>query len=196
MSDNRNNMIIGFVIFLLLGGILTGMDTPQASTSNQTIHIECLEYMKDEDGDGQSGFIEDESCQNYPYQDGNGESKTLTFPDNPPYQTYYDLSVDFVRTFVMIECNGNLANCVGTNFESEWQFYCFFSGNIMTNDFGFIFNNFNNNWFNDGSSNYWLNTCGGFPPYPNSNLPDMGGQTTTPIPNNPTGSSNGGGAMK
>lgn len=196
MSDNRNNMIIGFIIFLLLGGILTGMETPQASIQKQTIHIECLEYMRDADGDGRNGLIEDLECQYYPYEDGNGESKTLTFPNNQPYQTYYDLSVDFVRTFVNIECNGNLANCIGTNYQSEWQFYCYFSSQVMTNSFGNIFADYNNRYFNDGSSNYWLQTCGQFPPYPASNLPDMGGQTTTPIPNNPAGNDRGGGAVK
>ena len=142
------------------------------------------------------------SCHAWPYEDGQGQSDTPLSQggNNPPYANYFDMTVDLVREFVGKECNFDLNNCIGTSFQNEVQFYCWFSDNIMDNDFGNIFDKFANVnpiGFDDGSFNTYTNTCMVFPPsnMP-STMPDNGDQINPQIPNNPSGSANGGQNMK
>ena len=197
-GEKNRNMYIPITLFVLIGSAFVGVEVINEPLAKITIHEECAKYFADEDGDGDRGLIEDDSCQNYPYADGNGESKTLTGQNsNPPYVNYFDMTVDLVRVFIINECNGNLQNCIGTNFENEVQFYCAFSNNIMTNSFDFIFSQFNQNYgIDDGSlSTFFSLNCNAFPPgtEPIKNMPNNGDQTTTPIPDNPNGQSDGGG---
>lgn len=193
----RANMILPIILFVLLGSLFVGTTLETVEPEFKKIHYDCLEYTKDEDGDGSNGIIEDQDCQDYPYTDGLGETQSFSMPPstglNPPYQTYFDLSVDFTRFFIAQECNSNLNGCAGTNFQNEVQFYCFFSQNIMTNDWYSIFDRaFNQimSVIDDGSMNVYFNTCNAFP-MP-STMNDMGTQTRSPINDNPSGSSGGG----
>ena len=193
-TNKRLNMFLPFVLFIVIGALFAG-GSPEP-IKPKTMDIECQDYTKDDDGQGGLGFISDQDCQDYPYRDGNGETSSqiggIWGTEEPPYQTYWDLSVDFVRVFVEIECSNNLANCAGTNFNNEVQFYCWFGSNIMSNDFYSIFDRaFNqiNSMPDDGSMNTHFSTCNGFPPP--TELPDMGTSNTSPIPTNSGGSGGG-----
>ena len=197
--------ILAFIIFLIVGSVFVGTTSEVKPPEVLIIHEDCQEYTKDEDGDMLNGFIDDLDCQDYPYEDGSGETSSINLPPttslNPPYQTYHDLTVDFVRFFINNECGGNLNGCIGTNFDNEGSFYCWFSDNVMSNDFFSIYDRAFNQIQSipdDGSLNVFTNTCLMFPPSNNpSELPNMGTQTSSPIAENPSGDSNGGqGGMK
>ena len=198
-EKKRANMILPLILFVLLGSLFVGTTLETVEPEVKKIHQDCLEYTKDEDGDGANGIIEDQDCQDYPYSDGSGESSSINLPPttglNPPYQTYFDLSADFTRFFIQQECNSNLNGCIGTNFQTEVQFYCWFDQNVMTNDWYSIFDKAFNQILSvvdDGSMTTYQNVCQAFPSYPGSTLPDMGTQTRSPINENPSGSSDGG----
>jgi len=197
-EKNYQSIVFAFLIFIILGSALVGTSKPPEPIDYQVIHPDCQEYVKDEDGDGLMGFIEDMECWDYPYQDGLGETDSnnaFSTPQNPPYQTYYDLTVDFVRLFVNFECGGVLQNCIGTNFDDEVAFYCFFEQNVMTNDFYSIFDRAFNQiqTIQDDGSLQMLNFCNAFPASTMINeLPNMGTQESENLPDNPSGSPNGG----
>ena len=191
VNENRNRYL-PLILFILLGGILVGSKLPLPEIDYVEIEGGCQKYQSDEDNDGQLGFIEDSSCHEYPYEDGLGESNTpknaMGLSDN--YQPYFDLSVDFVRGFIGQECKNNLNGCIGTNFQTEVQFYCFFSNNIMTQDFGQIFDKFYNRAGilpDDGSLNAYSATCNVL--QPPRNMPTVEYQSTNSVPENPGGSS-------
>ena len=199
VNDNRNRYL-PLILFILLGGILVGSKLPIAEIEYVEIESGCQKYFTDEDNDGASGFIEDTSCHEYPYEDGLGEFNTPTnamgLSNN--YQPYFDLTVDFVRGFIDQECNNNLNGCIGTNFQNEVQFYCFFSNNIMIQNFGQIFDKFFNvaqTLPNDGSLSAYMNTCNNFQ-NPPTTLPIIEHQESNNIPENPGGQSGFKGGMK
>jgi hypothetical protein len=197
MSDNKGfqSMWIPLIIFVALGAAVVGVESVAQPVQYVGIENGCADYTSDNDNDGQSGFIEDGSCHDYPYKDGLGESDTpigLGGQSPNQYQPYFDLTVDFVRNFVQIECGGNLAGCLGTNFQYESQFYCWFSMNIMTAEFGTIFDKF---WqsspnqygmINDGSSNVFVNVCKQLTS-PSGDLPIIEHQNSDPISENESG---------
>ena len=195
-TNKRLNMFLPFVLFIVIGALFAG-GSPEP-IKPKTMDIECQDYTKDDDGQGGLGFISDQDCQDYPYSDGNGETLSQVGgswgDQEPPYQTYWDLSVDFVRVFVEIECSNNLANCAGTNFNNEVQFFCWFSGNIMSNDFYSIYDRaFNQikSITDDGSIQSYNNACTALTPP--TTLPDMGTSNTSPLPTNGGGSGGGSG---
>lgn len=192
VNDNRNRYL-PLILFILLGGILVGSKLPLPEIQYIEIEEGCSKYFSDDDGDGSNGLIQDMDCQDYPYEDGFGEFGTIPadMGNSNNYQPYWDLSVDFVRYFVSLECNNNLNGCIGTNFQNEVQFYCFFSNNVMSNDFLQIFDNFYNRAKilpDDGSISAYLNTCNTFGNTPTS-LPTITHQSTSEIPENPGGQS-------
>ena len=201
MKDNRasTQIVTGFIIFIIIGMALNGVTTEPAPVQTVQIEADCADYTKDGDGDGLNGFIEDTECWDYPYADGNGESTTNLPPQSPVnpssnYQPYFDLTADFVRLFINIECAGNLAGCIGTNFQWESQFYCFFSNNVMNNDFLSIFNKFYDvaqTLPDDGSKTTYQNLCMQLSP-PLGNIPTVDYQSSEPIPQNPAGGGKGG----
>ncbi len=206
MRERRGyeKVVFPLLVFVIIGMALNGSvsNVSEPVTPLMIIHEDCQEYTKDADGDGANGIIEDQSCQDYPYSDGGGETDTPNGQTslNPPYQTYWDLSVDFTRTFINLQCGGILANCAGTNFQNEVQFYCWFDQNVMTSDWYSIFDRAFNQIQSipdDGSQGVYANTCLAFPP---SNMPTTmptnGGQYEAPIADNPNGSRNGGGGVK
>ena len=198
MSDNKGfqSMWIPLIIFVALGAAVVGVESVAQPIQYVVIENGCADYTSDTDNDGANGFIDDTSCHDYPYKDGLGESDTpigLGGQSSDQYQPYFDLTVDFVRNFVQNECGGNLAGCVGANFQYESQFYCWFSMNIMPQEFGTIFDKF---WLsspnqygmaNDGSSNVYVNVCKQLSP-PSGDLPIIEHQNTTPIAENSGGS--------
>ena len=204
MKETRQStqLILGFLIFIVIGASLTGIESPEPVIVKTNMHSECFEYATDDDFDNLNGFLQDPQCHDWPYEDGQGESNTPinSVGNSAPYANYFDMTVDLVRYFVGKECNFDLNNCIGTSFENEVQFYCWFSDNIMDNDFGNIFDKFVNAnpiGFDDGSFNTFSNTCLVFPPsnMP-STMPNNGDQLNPPIPNNPSGTANGGANMK
>jgi hypothetical protein len=197
MKGERNrNMYIPIILFVLIGAAFVGVESIPQPTQYVLIENGCADYTSDTDNDGSLGFIEDTSCHDYPYKDGLGETDTpigMGGQSSNSYQPYFDLSVDFVRVFVQNECAGNLNGCLGMNFQYESQFYCWFSNNIMPQEFGTIFDKF---WLsspnqygmvNDGSSNYYVNVCKQLSP-PTGDLPIIEHQNTQPIPENVGGS--------
>lgn len=198
MSKNKGfqSMWIPLIIFVALGAAVVGVESVAQPVQYVGIESGCADYTNDADNDGDVGFIDDTSCHDYPYSDGLGESDTpigLGGQSSNQYQPYFDLTVDFVRNFVQIECGGNLAGCVGTNFQYESQFYCWFSVNIMPKEFGTIFDKF---WLsspnsygmvNDGSSNVFVNVCKQLSP-PSGDLPIIEHQNSDPIAENVGGS--------
>ncbi len=200
-TKERQNMYLPIIVFLLIGGIFVGTEMVAEPVEYISAHEECAKYFSDDDGDGDQGFIEDNECHKYPYADGTGETwNGQTQQANSNYQIYWDLSVDLVRYFVEIECNGQIANCLGTNFITEVQFFCWFDQNIMKSSWYAIYDKaFNQHMTiqDDGSMNYFLNTCNAFPPSNQpSTLPDAGTQQSSALADNPNGSPNGGGGMK
>lgn len=205
MEDKGYTKILfPLILFILIGSALNGSmkpSEPEPEPQYIGAHEECAKYFSDDDGDGLNGFISDDGCHDYPYSDGNGEEWLGEIQDpNLDYQIYWDLSVDLVRYFVEIECNNQLSNCAGTNFITEVQFFCWFDQNVMSNDWFSIYDRAFNQIStiqDDGSQNIYMNVCNAFPP---SNqpptLPDAGTQSSQPLADNPTGSSNGGGGMK
>ena len=199
MNDNKGfqSMWIPLIIFVALGAAVVGVESVAQPVKYVGIEAGCADYTRDSgDNDGSYGFIEDYECWEYPYEDGLGETSTpigLGGQSPDQYQPYFDLTVDFVRGFVGIECGGNLAGCLGTNFQYESQFYCFFSDNIMSYDFGSIFNDFfrtNPNIYgmnNDQSSNAFVNVCRQLSP-PTGDLPIIEHQNSDPIAENTGGS--------
>lgn len=191
------NTVLALFLFLIIGAAFVGVETVTPEPQYQKISQDCQNYTQDSDNDGADGFITDESCWDYPYEDGLGEAGTHPSlrAQNPPYQSYYDLTVDFVRLFVTNECGGNLANCIGTNFQYESQFYCWFSSNIMNENFYDIFDKF---YFvsqvlpDDGSRSQFVSICGQLSP-PSGDLPMINYQQSSPIPENTAGSAEGGG---
>ena len=196
-TTKRLNMFLPFVLFIVIGALFAG-GSPEP-IKPKTMDIECQDYTKDADNDGGFGFISDTNCQDYPYSDGLGESSSGIIggtwgDEQPPYQTYWDLSVDFVRVFVELECSNNLANCASTNFNNEVEFFCWFSANIMSNDFYSIYNKaFNQiqSITDDGSIQSYNNACTALTPP--TTLPDMGTSNTSPLPTNGGGSGGGSG---
>ncbi len=200
MQDNRasTQIVTGFIIFIIIGMALNGVSTEPAPVQTVLIEDDCADYTQDGDGDGLRGFIEDTECWDYPYSDGNGEFTTNLPPQSPVnpssnYQPYFDLTADLVRLFINNECAGNLAGCIGTNFQYESQFYCYFSDNVMNNDFYSIFRKF----FDvaqvlpdDGSKNAFLNLCQQLSA-PSGDIPTVSIQTTDSIPENPDGGGKG-----
>lgn len=196
-GEQNRNMYIPIILFILIGSAFVGVESITQPTQYQTIHPECEKYFADDDGDGDQGFIEDSSCWDYPYNDGLGETDTpisLAGSSSDEYQPYFDLTVDFVRGFIQNECGGVLNGCIGTNFQWESQFYCFFDAQIMLQDFGSIFNKFYNQAQilpDDGSLTTYQNLCLGFPPQATGLLPTLEYQTTSPIAENVGGGSSG-----
>lgn len=195
-GENNRNMYIPIILFVLIASAFVGIESITPPTQYQTIQQECEKYFTDEDGDGDRGFIEDSSCWDYPYNDGLGETDTpvsLMGTSSDEYQPYFDLTVDFVRNFINLECAGSLNNCQGTNFQWESQFYCFFSSQFMYQDFGNIFQKFYviaQILPDDGSINYYTNICGNLTP-PSGLLPTIEYQASSPIPENVGGGSSG-----
>jgi len=202
--ENREytKILFPLILFILIGSALNGSMNPvepDPPVQKTNMHQECYEYDSDYDNDNLLGFIQDAQCMDYPYSDGNGQTQTLVAGQSP-HANYFDMTVDLVREFVGKECSFNLNNCVGTNFENEVQFYCWFSDNIMDQTLEYVFDKFANQnpiGWDDGSLNTFVNTCNVFPPsnMP-STMPDNGDQINPSIPDNPTGSPNGGGGMK
>ena len=195
------NTVLALFLFLIIGAAFVGVETVAPRPEYVGINPECQDYTSDNDGDGQQGFIEESSCYDYPYSDGLGETDTpigLGGQSPNEYQPYFDLTVDFVRSFVANECQNNLAGCIGTNFQYESQFYCWFSMNIMYQEFGTIFDRFfqfspnQYGMLNDGSSNVFVNVCKQLSP-PTGDLPIIEHQNTDSIPENPGGSDRGDG---
>lgn len=197
-TKDRQNMFIPIVFFLLIGGIFVGTEIAKPETVYIESHEQCAKYFSDDDNDGQNGFIEDDSCWDYPYADGSGESYNGESQDpNNNYQIYWDLHVDLVRYFIDNECNSQLNNCLGTNFITEVQFFCWFEQNIMLNDFFSIYDRAFNQIqtvADDGSIQIYTSVCLAFPSSNQpSTLTDGGTQASNPIAENPSGSSSGGG---
>lgn len=200
-GEKNRNMYIPIILFVLIGAAFVGVESVAPKPQYIPINSECANYTTDDDNDGLNGFIDDVSCHEYPYADGLGESDTPIGlgGQSDQYQPYFDLTVDFVRSFVGNECKNDLSNCVGTNFQYESQFYCWFSMNIMRQEFGTIFDKFfqfkpnQYGMLDDGSSNVFVNLCKQLRP-PAGDLPTIEHQNTIPIPENPAGSSNGGGS--
>lgn len=185
------------IVFLIAGAAFTGVVQESTQESYVQINQECIDQV-DNDGNGDIDFIEEEDCRFYPYSNGNGESLTPSgsYDINANYQPYYDLTVDEVRGFIDKQCGGNLAGCVGTNFQNEVQFYCFYSNNIMVVSFDSIFDKFFNVWHNnmpnDGSFNTYMSVCNAFPASSApSVLPLMEYQASSPIAANAGGSGGG-----
>lgn len=201
MKERKNTQfVIGLFIFGIIAMALQGIETIVVK-DYQTLHEDCRHRSQntifENPNDGDDDFILDEECFEFPYEEGNGESETPYFlpeyGNAEYYQPYFDLTVDYVRFFVMSECGGQLANCIGTNFQNEVQFYCFFSDNVMAETFPDIFNRFfnnnpNPNFQNDGSLSAYLQTCNAFPTsnMP-STLPSIEYQESEPIDENPDG---------
>lgn len=198
MSETKSfqSIWLPLIIFVGLGAAFVGVETVVVK-DYQTLHEDCRHRSQntifENPPDGDDDFILDEECIEFPYQEGNGESPTPYFlaeyGNAQYYQPYFDLTVDFVRNFVSLECGNNLNNCIGTNFQNEVQFYCFFSDNVMSETFDQIFNKFfngNPNFSDDGSSSAFMQTCNALfgPP---STLPSIEYQETNPIPENPDG---------
>lgn len=186
-------VLFPLVVFILIGTVLAGVESPEPVTEYITINSECNDYGGlDDDSDGSLDLVEDEGCQSFPYSSGNGEAGT-----NPNavdttlnYQPFYDLTVDYVRDFVTKACGGNLAGCVGTNYQNEVQFYCYFSSNMMGTEFFDMFDkHFNDIQYlpDDGSITAFLNTCQTLPPSPTTLLL-IEYQASSPIPVNQGGS--------
>ena len=202
-SKSSTQIVTAFIIFIVIGISLNGITTEPVAAQKVQIHIDCLEYTKDAEGDGSSGFIEDNQCWDYPYSDGNGEITTNlppTSPVNPSadYQPYFDLTADFVRTFITVECNGNLNGCIGTNYQWESQFYCFFSNSVMNQDFFNIMKKFydvSQVLPDDGSITAYQNLCQQLSS-PMGNIPTLEHQSTDPIPLNPSGQNKGQGGQQ
>ena len=196
-GENNRNMYIPIILFVLIGSAFVGIEAIIEPTQYQTLNPECERYTIDDDNDGDQGFIEDSDCWDYPYTDGLGETATpssLAGTSNNEYQPYFDLTVDFVRAFIMNECAGSLNGCIGTNFEWESQFYCFFDSQIMLTDFGSIFDKFYNIAQilpDDGSIATYQSLCLSFPPGGGGILPTLEYHITSPIPQNVGGGSSG-----
>ncbi|MAH82025.1 MAG: hypothetical protein CMC21_02065 [Flavobacteriaceae bacterium] len=190
--------VFAFLIFILIGSILVGTPSDNTITNPSYVYMddECFNDNQDNDNNGDIDFIEDSECHAFPYENGLGEIGTMpgSFDVNLEYQPYYDLSVDYVRDFIQKQCGGNLAGCIGTNFQNEVQFYCFFSDNIMFSTFDSIFDKFFNlhhtNMQNDGSFNAFINTCNMIGPSPTTLL-IIEHQQSSPIAENPGGSGGG-----
>mgnify|MGYP001357549189 CR=1 FL=1 len=188
------------ILFLLIGMALNGAVQPQEEVIKTQIHPECQTYWDDNDNDGDGGFLADSDCWAYPYADGDGESGTSTTGQSPPHQNYFDLTVDFVRGFIFAECGNTLVNCIGTNFVTEVQFYCWFDQNVIIQDFFTTFDKFFNVFQvfpDDGSIASYQAVCLAFPPSNQpSTMPSNGDQYSQPIPDNPSGDPFGGGGAK
>ena len=187
--------IFALLIFLVVGAALAG--TPGANTEPEYIQIDdqCSNEGIDNNNDGDLDFIEDIQCNEFPYSNGGGELGTQqgSYDVNANYQPYYDLTVDYVRDFVAKQCGGNLAGCIGTNFQNEVQFYCFFSDNVMSQRFDRTFDKFFNVMGmlpDDGSINTFNSVCRTIGQAPTL-LPTIEYQASTPIPSNPGGSGGG-----
>jgi len=183
------------IVFIIMGSAFAGIGSETASPSYILIDEQCFNDGQDNNNDGDTDFIEDTQCHDFPYSNGGGELGTPpnSYDQNANYQTYYDLTVDYVRDFVNKQCGGNLAGCLGTNFQNEVQFYCFFSDNIMFTPFDLIFDKFFNvmqTLPDDGSFNAYQNTCQSLPPSP-STLLLIEYQASSPIAANPGGSGGG-----
>jgi hypothetical protein len=195
-KKNRANMILPVLIFILFGAAFTGVVQDSITPSYVIIDQECFNDGIDNDGNGDLDFVEEEDCRFWPYSNGNGESFTPSgsYDINANYQPYYDLTVDYVRDFVGKQCGGNLAGCIGTNFQNEVQFYCFFSDNIMAYRFDLTFDKFFNVWhntmINDGSFNTFNSVCKTIGQAPTV-LPTIEYQASSPIDANAGGSGGG-----
>ena len=184
------------IVFLIAGAAFTGVVQDSITPSYIQINDECFNDGIDNDGNGDLDFIEEEDCRFFPYSNGNGESSTppSSYDINLNYQPYYDLTVDYVRDFVHNQCGGNLAGCIGTNFQNEVQFYCFFSNNLMAYPFDLAFDKFFKVWHNtmtdDGSSLAFNSVCKTIGQAPTV-LPTIEYQASSPIAANPGGSGGG-----
>lgn len=196
--------VLALFLFLIIGAAFVGVETVAPTPQYIGIDSECRDYTSDYDKDGQRGLIDDDSCQEYPYSDGLGQTSTpigLGGQSDIEYQPLFDLTVDFVRSFVAIECQNNLSGCIGTNFQYESTFYCYFSMNVMSQEFGTMFDKFfrtkpnRYGMLDDGSSNVFVNLCKQLSP-PTGDLPIIEHQNTNPIPENEGGSNKGGAPPK
>ena len=189
--------IFALLIFLIVGAALAGTTSEPVEPSYIIIDQECFNDGLDNNQDGDVDFIEDQNCHNFPYSNGLGELGTQpgAYDITANYQPYYDLTVDYVRDFIDKQCGGNLANCIGTNFQNEVQFYCFFSDNIMSQSFDNIFQKFFNQQVmlpDDGSISTFNSVCNVFPSSSApSVLPLIEYQTSNQIAENPGGSGGG-----
>lgn len=183
------------LVFLIAGSAFAGIAKETAQVSYVQINEQCFNDGLDNNNDGDIDFIEDSNCNNFPYSNGGGELGTPigSYDITLNYQPYYDLTVDYVRDFIGKQCGGNLAGCIGTNFQNEVQFYCFFSDNIMVQRFDITFDKF----FNvlgmlpdDGSINTFNAVCKTLGSAPNV-LPLIEYQASSPIAENPGGSGGG-----
>lgn len=198
MSDDKGfqSMWIPLIIFVALGAAVVGVESVAQPVQYVGIESGCMDYTRDNgDNDGYYSLIDDSDCHKYPYSDGLGENPTpigLGGQSSDQYQPYFDLTVDFVRTFVNVECGGNLAGCIGTNYEWESQFYCYFSNYEMRDNFQVIFSNFwrtNPNMYgmsDDGSENAYIGLCNQLTS-PTGNIPTIEHQNTDPLPQNEGG---------
>ncbi len=182
------------IVFIIMGAAFAGMTTP--SESYIQIQEDCANYSDDADGDGDMGFIEDSDCHDFPYSSGKGEigQNNAGAGQAGTYQPFFDLTVDFVRGFVQIECGGSLNNCIGTNFDTETKFYCWFEQNVMFEDFLSMFDEFfnvNQILPDDGSLAAYFQTCPNFPNQPPATFPLIEYQSTSPLPVNSGGSGGG-----
>ena len=189
MSQDKSfqSVWLPLIIFIGLGAAFVGVESIAPTPTYQTIHPECDSVGVDEDGDGLDSILVDSDCWEWPYQDGNGESSSTINNLQSNYQPYFDLSVDFVRGFVDKQCNNNLAGCMGTNFQNEVQFYCYFDSNVMASDWFTIFDSFFNKpaalLADDGSITMYQNTCNTIGPAPTS-LGSIQFQQSSEIPIN------------
>ena len=183
------------IVFLAAGAAFAGVVQESITPSYIIIDQECFNDGIDNNQDGDVDFIEDQNCANFPYSNGAGELGTPvgSYDITANYQPYYDLTVDYVRDFVAKQCGGNLAGCVGTNFQNEVQFYCFFSNNIMLQRFDITFDKFFNVMGmlpDDGSINTFNSVCKSVGPSPTV-LPLIEYQASSPIAENSGGSGGG-----
>ena len=183
------------IVFLIAGAAFTGVVQDSITPSYIIIDQECFNDGIDNNQDGDLDFIEDQNCANFPYSNGGGEMGTPvgSYDITANYQPYYDLTVDYVRDFVGKQCGGNLAGCIGTNFQNEVQFYCFFSDNVMLQRFDITFDKFFNVMGmlpDDGSISNFNAVCNTIGQAPTV-LPTIEYQASSPIAANPGGSGGG-----
>jgi|TARA_Y100000033_G_scaffold2497_1_gene2122 hypothetical protein len=172
-SKGYQSIWIPLVFFLAVGAAFVGVPASEQPKQWILMSDECFDLQTDYDGDGKVSFIDDTSCQDYMYEDGNGQTDTpfASMYQNPQgdYQAYYDGVADLTKEFINKICNGQIANCAGYGGPiNEIGFYCYFttSGQIMQNPIDQIYykqHNFNSgasgSTFDDGSLTLHNSLC-------------------------------------
>ena len=194
-SKGYQSIWLPLVFFLIIGAAFVGSPTEEQPKQWILMSDECFDLQTDYDGDGQVSFIQDTSCQDYMYSDGNGQSDTpinsMYQSPQGDYQTYYDGVADLTKEFINKVCNGQIANCGGYGGAiNEIGFYCYFtdSGQIMQTSADIIYNKQHNILapFNDGSLNQHNSLCNQIGGPQAGDLPTMNYQaiqTTETSPN-------------